>query len=84
MNPSHASTQEQRKLLRLPPSAFLLAAQLLLLVLFAIFDGQDTQHALISAFNVVVLVLVVWVVIHSPGLWRHPHSFFSCYLLSLK
>lgn len=49
------------------PSAFLLAAQLLLLILYAVFDGAHSQRALISAFGVVVLMLVVWVISRSPA-----------------
>jgi len=49
------------------PSAFLLAAQLLLLILYAVFDGLHSERAFISALGVVILVLVVWVVSHSPG-----------------
>jgi hypothetical protein len=49
------------------PSGFLLAAQLLLLILYAVFDGLHSQRALISASGVVVLMLVVWVVNRSPA-----------------
>ena len=52
---------------RFPPSAFLLAAQLLQLILYAAFDGQHSQRALLSAFGGLVLGLVVWVVLHSPA-----------------
>jgi hypothetical protein len=52
---------------RFPPSAFLLAAQLLQLILYAVFDGLHSQRALLSAFGGVVLGLVVWVVLHSPA-----------------
>ena len=52
---------------RFHPSGFLLAAQMLLLVLYAVFDGLHTQRAFLSAFGGVVLVLVVWVVIRSPA-----------------
>lgn len=52
---------------RYPPSAFLLAAQLLMLILLAAFEGTRSQQALISALGTVVLILVVWVVIHSPA-----------------
>jgi len=49
------------------PSAFLLAAQLILLVLYAVFDGLHSQWALISTTGVVVLVLRVWVVRRTPA-----------------
>ena len=52
----------KRRLIRLNPSAFLLVAQLLVLVLHALFDDLKSQRGLISAFSVVILVLVVWVV----------------------
>lgn len=55
------------KILRFHPSAFLLAAQLLLLLLYALFDGMHSERALLSAFGVVILALVVWVVNHSPA-----------------
>lgn len=56
-----------RLLSHLHPSAFLLGAQLLLLVLYAVFDGLQSERALLSAFGVIVLVLVVWVIYRSPG-----------------
>ncbi len=49
------------------PSAFLLAGQLLLLILYAVFDGNGAGRALISAIGVMVLMLAVWAVIHSPA-----------------
>lgn len=54
--------QIRRSLAHHHPSAFLLVAQLLLLILYVIFDGLENQRALISAFSVLVLALVVWVV----------------------
>lgn len=56
-----------RTLTRIPPSAYLLTAQLLLLVLYAAFDGQRIERTLISVFGVIVLVLRVWVVQSSPA-----------------
>jgi hypothetical protein len=50
------------------PSAFLLAAQLLSLVLYAVFDGSSNGRALLGAFGVLVLALVVWVIDRSPAL----------------
>lgn len=49
------------------PNAFLLAAQLLQLILYAAFDGLHSQRAVISAFGALLLVLVVWVVNRSPA-----------------
>src|SRR5574338_538344 len=60
-------TLTKRPIQHLHPSAFLLAAQLLLLILYSIFDGLHSERALISAFGLVVLVLRVWVVKRSPG-----------------
>lgn len=57
----------KRSLTRIHPSAFLLLAQLLLLILYAVFDGLHSEGALISAFGVIVLVLRVWVVNRSPA-----------------
>jgi hypothetical protein len=66
------SRQDKKKparpaLWRVHPSAFLLAAQLLLLILYSVFDGLHSERALISAFGVAVLVLRVWVVNRSPA-----------------
>lgn len=49
------------------PSAFLLAAQLLSLALYAAFDGTSSGRGIIAVFGLLVLVLAVWVVNHSPG-----------------
>ncbi|MBN1535818.1 MAG: two pore domain potassium channel family protein [Anaerolineales bacterium] len=54
--------QIRRTLAHHHPSAFLLSAQLLFLMLYALFDEFHNQQALLSAFNILVLVLVVWVV----------------------
>jgi hypothetical protein len=48
------------------PSAFLLAAQLFSLVLYAAFDGSPIGRALLGMFGVAVLILVVWVINRSP------------------
>lgn len=55
-------------LARRHPSAFLLAAQLVSLVLYAFFDGSTNGRALLGAFGVLVLTLAVWVVKRSPAL----------------
>ncbi len=67
MSERTASPTLQKVLTHFHPSAFLLAAQLLLLALYAVFDGLESQRALISAMGGVILVLVVWVVVHSPA-----------------
>jgi len=61
------SSRIKTVLINFHPSAFLLITQLLLLVLYAIFDGVHTGRALISAVGLIALVLVVWVVDRSPG-----------------
>ncbi len=61
-------TKDSRTLIqRVHPSAFLLSAQLLLLVMYAVFDGLQIEPAVIGVFGVLVLVLRVWVIWHSPG-----------------
>ncbi len=49
------------------PSAFLLAAQFVLLILYAVFDGLHSQRAVLSAFGGLILMLIVWVVDRSPA-----------------
>lgn len=61
------SNVEWRSLARRHPSAFLLAAQLLSLVLYAIFEGSSRGRALLGAVGVLILLLVVWVVKRSPA-----------------
>lgn len=61
------SLPQPRTLLRYHPSAFLLAAQLLSLMLYAFNDDIPGGRALLSALGVVVLVLAVWVVIRGPA-----------------
>ena len=56
-----------RGLARRHPSAFLLAAQLVSLVLYAVFEGSNRGRAVLGAFGVVILLLVVWVVRRSPA-----------------
>jgi len=49
------------------PSAFLLAAQLLSLVLYPLFDEMRGGRVLLGALGVVVMMLAVWVVNRSPA-----------------
>jgi hypothetical protein len=49
-------------LTRQRPSAYLLAAQLISLILYAAFDTNPGGRALLGAFGVLVLALVVWVI----------------------
>lgn len=49
------------------PSAFLLAAQILSLALYISLEGVPGGHFILGIFGMGVLLLVVWVVIHSPA-----------------
>ena len=53
--------------LRRHPSAFLLAAQLISLMLYPAMDSSDTGRLLFGAVGVVVLALALWVVNRSPS-----------------
>jgi hypothetical protein len=68
MNNQHISFLRRRLLVRHHPSAFLLAAQLLSLMLYAAFDGIHSGRSLLGAFSVIVLALAVWVVSRSPAI----------------
>jgi hypothetical protein len=67
MNRTH-SIIDWRGLARRHPSAFLLAAQLVSLVLYAVFEGSSRGRAVLGAFGVVILLLVVWVIRRSPAI----------------
>ena len=64
----------RRVLVRHHPSAFLLAAQLLSLVLYAAVDGVHSGRALLGALSVLVLALAVWVVNRSPAILICPRD----------
>ena len=49
------------------PSAFLLAAQFVSLVLYAVLDEIAHGRALLGAFGVIVLALTVWVINRTPA-----------------
>lgn len=68
MNNQDKQLKSWPSLARRHPSAFLLAAQLVSLVLYAAFDGVPTGRFFLGAFGTLVLVLVVWVVIRSPAI----------------
>lgn len=57
-----------RTLARRHPSAFLLAAQLASLFLYAAFADSQNGRALLSVVGVLILTLVVWVVRRSPAI----------------
>lgn len=54
-------------LARQHPSAFLLAAQFLSLVLYATIDGNSSGRALLGALGVLILALVFWVINRSSA-----------------
>ena len=66
MRESRRLIRIQREIAHHHPSAFLLAAQLFSLVLYAALDEQHSGRAILSAFGALVLVLVLWVVSRSP------------------
>jgi hypothetical protein len=68
MNNHNPSFLDWRSLARTHPSAFLLAAQLLSLFLYAAFDGNSSGRVILGAFGILILTLVVWVVTRSPAL----------------
>ncbi|MGH8453919.1 MAG: ion channel [Nevskiales bacterium] len=76
-----------RVIARRHPSAFLLAAQLLSLVLYPLLDGMDSGRVLFGAGGVLVLALVVWVVNRSPAVnwiaWMLAIPAVACSLLSV-
>ncbi|HVF24473.1 MAG TPA: potassium channel family protein [Anaerolineales bacterium] len=68
MNNDNTSLLDWRSLARTHPSAFLLAAQLLSLFLYAAFDGNSSGRVILGAFGILILTLVVWVITRSPAL----------------
>src|SRR5215475_10754948 len=84
MNDQAISFLRRRILVRHHPSAFLLGAQLLSLLLYAVYDGMHTGRALLGAFSVIVLALAVWVVSRSPATnWIAGVIAIPAFLLSL-
>lgn len=66
MNRENNSFIHWRMLASRHPSAFLLAAQLLSLVLYVAFDESASRRVLLGAFGILLLPLVMWVINHSP------------------
>ena len=62
------SVMDWRALTRRHPSAFLLAAQLLSLVLYAALDENSSGRVLLGLVGLLILALVVWVIDRSPAL----------------
>jgi hypothetical protein len=52
---------------KLHPAAFLFASQMILLVVYAIFDELEAGNAILSALSILILVLAVWVVNRSSA-----------------
>lgn len=67
MNNNNTSFTRWGAITRHHPSAFLLAAQLLSLALYVALEGVTGGQFLLGAFGMLILLLVVWVVIRSPG-----------------
>jgi hypothetical protein len=67
MNDQTISFLRRRILVRHHPSAFLLGAQLLSLVLYAASDEVHSGRALLGAFSAIILALAVWVVSRTPA-----------------
>lgn len=68
MSETRYRTLRWRVIARRHPSAFLLAAQLLSLVIYPLFDELAGGRVVFGAFGVLVLALAVWVVNRSPAL----------------
>jgi len=68
MHNQSTSLIDWRSLARTHPSAFLLAAQLLSLFLYAVFDGNSSGRVILGTFGILILTLVVWVITRSPAL----------------
>ena len=62
MNERSYSSLRWRVTARRHPSAFLLGAQLLSMVVYPLFDDLHGGRVVFGAFGVLVLALVVWVV----------------------
>ncbi|MDM4769650.1 ion channel [Solimonas sp. SE-A11] len=61
------NTAAWSRIARRHPSAFLLAVQLLSLVVYPLFDGLPSGRLVFGAFGATALVLAVWVVNRSPA-----------------
>ena len=68
MNNRYISFMRWSAIARHHPSALLLAAQLMSLVLYVAFEGVPSGRFLLGAFGMLVLLLVVWVVVRSPAI----------------
>lgn len=67
--PKHTNSfMHYNALARRHPSAFLLAAQFLSLVLYAVVNQSSSGRVLLGAVGVLILTLVVWVINRSPAI----------------
>jgi hypothetical protein len=84
MKKDHFLSTLESTLARRRPSAFLLAAQLVSLVLYVVFEDSPGGRALLSGFGMLVLALVVWVINHSAKIrWIAWILVFSAFMLTL-
>ncbi len=84
MSQSGEITKLRKNLFRRQPSAFLLATQLLQLLLFTLFHETLNQQAWISVFGITAVVLVLWVENQDPNLpWLKWTLYLPALLLSL-
>lgn len=68
MSKNISSFMQWNILARRHPSAFLLAAQLLSLVLYAVVNRSTSGRVLLGAVGILILTLVVWVINRSPAI----------------
>lgn len=84
MPPAQTTQPDKTRLLTRHPSAFLLVAQVLQLILLALVENMQSQRALISAVSILVLLGVVWVVNHSPAVnWPAWLLAAPCFILTV-
>ena len=63
---AEALAPNRRSFARRHPSAFLLVAQLVSLLLYAVLDGSSGGPAVLGTFGVLLLAIVVWIIDRSP------------------
>lgn len=59
-------TMDRLSFARRHPSAFLLVAQLMSLLLYAVFGGSSGRSTVLGTFGVLLLAIVVWIIHRSP------------------
>lgn len=87
MDPTPSVNPTWRAIARRHPSAFLLAAQLLALLVFPLLDDAAGGRVVFGAFSALVLALAVWVVNRTPAVnwiaWAIAVPAFALSLLSV-